>query len=90
MSGRHEIIKKRWIFDQQQHVDILKIILKTHKINENRNGIYVNMSFLSVSTVDDRGVFEIRRPAEDDRNICNRKKSKQPQTRPDQTQQMNS
>jgi hypothetical protein len=35
-------------------VDILKIILKNteNKINENRNGIYVNMSFLSVSTVD--------------------------------------
>jgi hypothetical protein len=48
MSGRHEIIKKRWIFDKQQHVDILKIILKNteNKINENRNGIYVNMSFI--------------------------------------------
>jgi hypothetical protein len=53
MSGRHEIIEKRWIFDPATHVDILKIILKNteNKINENRNGIYVNMS-LSVSTVD--------------------------------------
>jgi hypothetical protein len=48
MSGRHEIIEKRWIFDPATHVDILKIILKNteNKINENRNGIYVNMSFI--------------------------------------------
>jgi hypothetical protein len=55
MSGRHEIIKKKVdLLTKQQHVDILKIILKNteNKINENRNGIYVNMSFLSVSTVD--------------------------------------
>jgi hypothetical protein len=54
MSGRHEIIKKRWAFDQTATCGYTQNHLKNteNKINENRNGIYVNMSFLSVSTVD--------------------------------------
>jgi hypothetical protein len=69
MSGR--LLRKGGSLTKQQHVDILKIILKNteNKINENRNGIYVNMSFLSVSTVDIEVYLKYGRPAEDDRNI---------------------
>ena len=56
MSSRHEIIKKKVdALTKPQHVEILKIIVKNteNKINENRNGTYINMSYLSESTIDE-------------------------------------
>lgn len=56
MSSRHEIIKKKVeALTKPQHVEILKIIVKNteNKINENRNGVYINMSYLSESTIDE-------------------------------------
>jgi hypothetical protein len=56
----HENIKKKVdTLTKNQHVEILKIIVKNpnNKINENRNGIYVNMSFLSESTVDEIATY---------------------------------
>lgn len=60
MSNRHENIKKKVdVLTKNQHIEILKIIIKNpeNKINENRNGIYVNMSFLSENTVDDIEIY---------------------------------
>ena len=36
-----------------QHIEILRILKlnKTIKINENRNGIYINLSFLPIETI---------------------------------------
>lgn len=56
MSSRHEIIKKKVeALTKPQHVEILKIIVKNteNKVNENRNGTYINMSYLSESTIDE-------------------------------------
>jgi hypothetical protein len=56
MSSRHEIIKKKVeALTKPQHVEILKIIVKNteNKVNENRNGSYINMSYLSESTIDE-------------------------------------
>jgi hypothetical protein len=38
-----------------QHIEILKILKtnKTIKINENKNGVYVNLSFLSKHTINE-------------------------------------
>lgn len=38
-----------------QHIEVLKILKKhkTIKLNENKNGVYVNLSFLSKSTIEE-------------------------------------
>lgn len=41
--------------DKQQHIEILKIFKKFPqiKINENRNGVYINLSYVSKQTIDE-------------------------------------
>ena len=51
-----EIIKSKIeLMTKNQHIEILKIFKKypSIKLNENKSGIYINLSFLSPNTIDE-------------------------------------
>tara|TARA_B110000967_G_C18901559_1_gene575740 strand:- start:10495 stop:10770 length:276 start_codon:yes stop_codon:yes gene_type:complete len=50
-----EILKKQIeLLDKKHHIEILKILTgHSYKINENKNGSFVNMSFFSQTIIND-------------------------------------
>ena len=44
--------------DKNHHIEILKILKKNNvKLNENKSGVFVNLSFLSKEVVDEMNVY---------------------------------
>jgi hypothetical protein len=54
-----QLKEKIELMDKKHHIGILKIIknCNTIKINENRNGIYINLSFLPENIIDEIDVY---------------------------------
>jgi hypothetical protein len=53
-----------------QHIEVLKILKKypNVKLNENRNGVYINLSYLPQATLDDLNLY-IKYVEEQEKNL---------------------
>lgn len=69
---RLEMLKSRIeTMTKEQHIDILRILRKNPevKLNENKSGVFINLSFLPAETID--AVSEYVKYVEDQENALN-------------------